>query len=653
MNASINPYLNRTAIKDSRNFFGRHKEISTIISRVSADDPQSISIIGERKIGKSSLLRAVLNQHESHLRRSDEYVFIYSDLQESLHGDISGFFASIMKDISLARLYPQIAEKPPTYEYFRKLIVDLDRNRIKLVLLLDEFDAITQNKNFGLEFFSFLRSLPNNYTVSYIITSAHDILRYCHSQEIAGSPFFNIFHKMNLGCFPESEAMELISKPSRLSEYSLEPHADFILGLAGRFPFFLQLACCCVYEYLENNPSGETPDRGKIQRQFYEEARDHFEYLWHHLQKREQVACLKLIRKQPFDKSDIIFLNSLKQRGYIEETDDGVNLFSGMFETFLEETELQQSSGSTPGYGFLSDPSNRISEKNATEALDILGAQIGRFIVRSLLGAGAMGNVYLAEDTVLKRHIALKRISPEYRENPDYRKRFLKEAERASQLNDPHIAYIYDLLELQGELILVMEYIKGKTLKQRLSENLSIPQFLHIARQCSDALASAHLNGIVHCDIKPANIMLTSSNQVKILDFGVAKVQPNILDASSATTVTASTEILGCTPSYTAPEYLLELKVDTRSDIFSLGIVFYEALGNRHPFLSATWAQTIDRIIHHTPTSLRSLNPEVMNQLEEIVNKCLQKIPDNRYQNAATLSEDLYSLDANHKNHIR
>ena len=648
MKRYVNPYLNRTAIKDSRNFIGRHQEIATIMSRISAEDPQSVSIIGERRIGKSSLLRALLHQSEAYLRRSDQYVFIYSDLQESLHGDVSAFFSIIMKDVLLAHHYPQIAEKPPTYENFRKLAVDLARSQIKLVLLLDEFDAITQNKNFGLEFFSFLRSLPNNYTVSYVIASAHDLLRYCHSREIAGSPFFNIFHKMNLGCFPRTEAMELIARPSQETGRSLQPHADFILKLAGRFPFFLQLACCSLFEHLETNPSKEVPDWQWVRKQFYEEARDHFQYLWDHLPERERIVCRKIIQRQEFEISDLTFLDSLKQRGYIEETAEGVCLFSDVFSVFLEEMNFQQSSFSEPGYSFISDPSTRLAKTNQTAAIDISGTRIGRFTVIKLLGSGAMGDVYLAEDTALKRPVALKRISPAYRENLEYRKNFLKEAERSSQLSDPHIACIYDLLEIQGELFLVMEYVNGKTLRQHFTQELNIPQFLHIARQCSDALASAHACGIVHCDIKPENIMLTLSNQVKILDFGVAKMRPHISDPSTATTVTESTETLRCTPSYTAPEYLLELKVDTRSDIFSLGIVFYEALGRQHPFLSPTWVQTIDRIIHQTPRSLRDLNPEVRGELEGIINKCLEKVPDKRYQNAGTLADDLYSLSINH-----
>lgn len=644
MRLSFNPYLNRMAIKDTRNFFGRRQEIATIISRIGADDPQSISIIGERKIGKSSLLRALFNQNEVYLRRSDEYVFIYSDLQESLYGDVSSFFDSIMKDVALSRYCPQMADKPPTYENFRRLAVDLGRLRVKLVLLLDEFDAITRNKNFGLEFFSFLRSLPNNYTVSYVITSAQDMLRYCHSREIAGSPFFNIFHKMNLGCFTREEAMDLISQPSRESGHPFEVYADPIFQLAGRFPFFLQLACCTLFEHLETHPSAEVPDWQWVRKRFYQEARDHFQYLWNHLPKREQIVCRKIVHQQEFERSDAAFFDSLKQRGYVEETERGVSLFSDVFRAFLEEIELQQSSEAKPDSDPAPDPGSRISGTAGAASDGKPEERIGRFVVRKLIGSGAMGDVYLAEDTVLERPVALKRISPRYREDAEYRKRFLKEAARASQLSNPHIACIYDFLEIDGEWFLVMEYVDGITLRQRFAEELDIAQFLQIARQCSDALVSAHANGIVHCDIKPENIMLNSSNRVKILDFGVAKVQPHVSDPSDATTITVSTEFFGCTPSYAAPEYLLDFRVDTRSDIFSLGIVFYEALGHRHPFQSSTWAQTIDRILHYPPTSLKDLNPEVMDPLEGIVRKCLEKKPEERYQNAATLADDLYSL---------
>src|SRR5439155_20835875 len=134
-----------------------------------------------------------------------------------------------------------LADQPPTYGNVRKLVVELERRGMKLVLLLDEFEALTQRHNFTVEFFNFLRSLPNNHPVSFILTSARELHELCHSKEIAGSPFFNIFHKLSLGCFLPEEARELINQPSRAAGYPLEPYTAFIVRMAGYFPFLLQL----------------------------------------------------------------------------------------------------------------------------------------------------------------------------------------------------------------------------------------------------------------------------------------------------------------------------------------------------------------------------------------------------------------------------
>ena len=256
-----NPYLNRTAIREDRDFFGRRRELTTIFSRIDAREPQSVSVVGERRAGKSSLLRALLRQRTAYLSRSDECVFVYLDLQEKMHGDVSQFFAALLEEIALARQDHGIAESQPTYENVRKLVAGLSRSRLKLVLLLDEFEAITLNRNFTIEFFSFLRSLPNNYMVSFVVTSARELQTFCHSKEVAGSPFFNIFHKLNLGCLTAEEAHDLIVRPSGGAGYSLEAHEPFIHRMAGYFPFFLQMACCAFFEFHQEYPEQDKPDQ--------------------------------------------------------------------------------------------------------------------------------------------------------------------------------------------------------------------------------------------------------------------------------------------------------------------------------------------------------------------------------------------------------
>jgi serine/threonine-protein kinase len=266
----------------------------------------------------------------------------------------------------------------------------------------------------------------------------------------------------------------------------------------------------------------------------------------------------------------------------------------------------------------------------------LAGTTVGRFVISKRLGAGGMGQVYGAEDTTLKRFVAIKRMSPHPRSTDADRKRLLKEAQRASALNHPNLGSIYDVIEHAGELWVVMEYIEGETLRHRLKQPISTDEFFAIAAQCCEGLQAAHQKGIIHGDIKPENIMLTPGNRVKILDFGVARrawsSNPN--DATkSMETMTAT----GGTPAYMAPEVLLQRPDDGRSDIFSLGLVFYEMLGGEQPFQSDSLATTVARIVHEDPPSLK----HVPRPLAGVISRTLAKDPDARYPNVAVLLDDL------------
>jgi serine/threonine-protein kinase len=265
------------------------------------------------------------------------------------------------------------------------------------------------------------------------------------------------------------------------------------------------------------------------------------------------------------------------------------------------------------------------------------GQTLGRFVIGERLGKGGMGEVYRAEDTRLKRTVAIKRLSPYLRSDPLYRRRFQEEAERASRFADPHVAAIYDVIDEQGETLLVMEFVEGQTLRRRLHESMSLEDFLRIAIECAEALLAADHVGIVHCDIKPENIMLSSSGIVKILDFGVAKFLPR---SDQSSTIDRSGTI-GGTPAYMSPEVLLEKGADVRSDIFSLGLVLYEALAGHHPFLSDSYVATTHRILHEKATPIRVFNPSVSAELERIVARAMAKDPEDRYANAQELLEDL------------
>ncbi len=277
------------------------------------------------------------------------------------------------------------------------------------------------------------------------------------------------------------------------------------------------------------------------------------------------------------------------------------------------------------------------SPKPGQDAELLSGIVADRFVISGTLGKGGMGEVYEATDIKLQRTVALKRLTPHLRANPDSRRKFQEEAVRVSRFSDPHIASVYDVVEHQDEIFLVLEYVEGQTLRSRLHQEITLEQFLEIATQCAEALIAAHGHGVIHCDIKPENIMLTSSGRVKILDFGLAQHLPR---TDQSMTLDASGSMAG-TPAYMCPEVLLERTPDARSDIFSLGVVFYEMLTRRHPFLSGSFVETSERVLRETPKPVRSLNPKVPQALEAVVSKAVAKDPNQRYADAQTLLDDI------------
>ena len=281
----------------------------------------------------------------------------------------------------------------------------------------------------------------------------------------------------------------------------------------------------------------------------------------------------------------------------------------------------------------------------ASEPGSLTGKIVGRFAIRKPLGVGGMGQVYLAEDTTLQRVVAIKRMAPGLQENDRDRKRLLKEAQRASALNHPNIASIYDVIEDRDELLLVMEYVEGTTLRAATNQRPDIPAFLNIAIQCADGLGAAHQKEIVHGDIKPENLMLTPAGRVKILDFGVARRPTLLADSDSPTASLATmTGSLSGTPAYMAPEVLTQKPYDGRADIFSLGLVFYEMLGGAQPFQTDSFIGTVARVLHDDIPSLRTIGARIPPELDAIIQHMLAKDPAARYATAEDVAADLRAV---------
>jgi eukaryotic-like serine/threonine-protein kinase len=259
----------------------------------------------------------------------------------------------------------------------------------------------------------------------------------------------------------------------------------------------------------------------------------------------------------------------------------------------------------------------------------------GRFRILARLGAGGMGEVYRADDLKLRRPVALKRLPLRLRSEECFRNSLLREARRASCLTDPRIAQVYDVLEEDSEAFLVMEYVEGITLRQRIKTPLSTLEFLDLAIQCAEALAIAHRQGVLHCDIKPENIMLTPAGQVKILDFGLAQRVPS----QDAETTTRSAEFpkLAGTPGYMAPEVLAGHKPDARSDIYSLGVTFHEASGGKRPGRFGNPDST-------TTDSALAVRPAPPQPIDAVIGKMRHPDREQRYSSAEVLLHELRSL---------
>lgn len=306
--------------------------------------------------------------------------------------------------------------------------------------------------------------------------------------------------------------------------------------------------------------------------------------------------------------------------------------FSEKAESFLERPALEEAAGL-----FCEEEAELMS-----------GQLIGSYKIETWLGSGGMGDVYLAEDTKLDRKVAIKFL-PSYLEQDEFaKKRLIREAKAAAKLDHPNICAVYEVKEEADHSFIVMQYIAGETLANRIkNQKLELCETLDICIQVIEALAEAHSREIIHRDIKPGNIMITARQQVKVLDFGLAKfvgsggVEQS--DARHESMLSGSGERPG-TPPYMSPEQVKGATLDARSDLFAAGVILYECITGERPFSGKTGREIFSQVTTFNPLQPSKLNSDLPNELDRIVIKALAKEPDARYQSAADLLDDLRAL---------
>ncbi len=278
----------------------------------------------------------------------------------------------------------------------------------------------------------------------------------------------------------------------------------------------------------------------------------------------------------------------------------------------------------------------------------MIGQTVSHYRVLGKLGGGGMGVVYEAEDLKLGRHVALKFIPENLAGDPKSLERFTREARAASLLNHPNICIIHGIEDNNGHPFIVMEKLEGESLKQCISgQAMQTEKVLDISIQVADALAASHAKGIVHRDIKPANIFLCPSGQVKVLDFGLAKVLHNVGTDSDGAGLDQSLTAVGVIPGtaiYMSPEQARSEEIDFRSDLFSFGVVMYEMATGKKPFAGKNSLMTLDAVLHDKPVPPGELNPKVPVELEGIIGKAMEKDRKQRYQSATQMKADLQQL---------
>jgi hypothetical protein len=337
-----NPYLNRTMIKAAAGFYGRQRELQKIFARIGSPRPQSVAIVGERRIGKSSLLYQTYLAEQRHAYVPDpERLFtIFLDLSTRKDFTVSQVFQTIFDGLGQEFSVPPGKETSSGYDQFQAVVEQMETQGRRLVIFFDEFEAIASNPNIPTatvtEFLAFLRGIANSRPVAYVTSSQADLQELGHSGEIKESPFFNIFTRISLGPLQADEALRLIGEPSAAAGRDLAPYAPVVMEWAGTHPYFLQIACAALFDQHDGREISAT-GLAEARHEFSEQAEDQFQYIWQRLSDDERVVLRALAAGERLPPQKAFAQRGLERRGYVQARGGQPAVFSTIFAERIPE----------------------------------------------------------------------------------------------------------------------------------------------------------------------------------------------------------------------------------------------------------------------------------------------------------------------------
>ncbi|MBN1887089.1 MAG: serine/threonine protein kinase [Thermoflexales bacterium] len=668
-----NPFFNRQRITDPDYFFGRVRQVEDLYSAIVTR--QCRSLVGERKLGKSSLLSFI--GHPDTMRAygldPERQLVIYFDLEGMASAGVDDFWIEVLDALAGCLPAGELAERVQQavdagdvrFMSVRRLLRRVRDAGFELSLCLDEFEALARNSRFETDFYGELRSLAGELGLVYLTASKRSLydVTYEHSDTLS-SPFFNIFSELNLGLMSDDEARLMLRALSTRQEAGegvgfCEDEITYAINLAGTHPFFLQIAGYHLYETPARGQPRAPEGYRQVRKRFLAEAEDHYRYLWSQLSSTQQMALAHLSQaSEPI-------VRTLRLKSLVQDAEDKPTPFSAAFAEFLERQRAERVAAA-----------NALS--GSTTGSDLTGRMLGGYRVVSPIGRGGMAEVYKGYHPALDRYVALKVLSPRFAADETFYERFQREATSIARLRHSNIVQVFDFGTADNLTYMVMEYIAGPTLKQRVKslraqgQLLPRAEVLTITHDVANALDYAHARGLIHRDVKPANILLcrdewecdpqslaysddaapaapagradeasealpteAGSNSrpgpyAVLTDFGVVKMLEGV-----QFTITGMT--LG-TPDYMSPEQASGEEVTPASDIYALGVVVYEMLVGQLPFSADTPLAVLLMHMSDKPTLPRTIVPDLPPQVDDVISQALAKAPRDRFKTAGELA---------------